>query len=57
MTGSLSFDWEAGTTPADYNKLYIRDTTSSSLEEEELEVIDLKSQKKEQTQFYGDLTN
>jgi len=50
------FDWEAGDdTSVDYNKLYIERHNLQFFGRGGIGGIDLKSQKKEQTQFYGDL--
>jgi len=50
------FDWEAGDdTSVDYNKLYIERHNLQFFGRGGIGGIDIKSQKKEQTQFYGDL--
>ena len=50
------FDWEAGDdTSVDYNKLYTERHNLQFFGRGGIGGIDLKSQKKEQTQFYGDL--
>jgi len=50
------FDWEAGDdTSVDYNKLYMNRHNLQFFGRGGIGGIDIKSQKKEQTQFYGDL--
>merc|ERR1719418_125588 len=50
------FDWEAGDdTSVDYNKLYIERHNLQFFGRGGIGGVDIKSQKKEQTQFYGDL--
>ena len=50
------FDWEAGDdTSVDYNQLYSDRHSMQFMGRGGIGGIDLKSQKKEQVQFYGDL--